>query len=79
MRGGKDGTVYNGKDICIVIGKSVAANQQDEIACQEGSDEIGDVAVFHGQRNDSSGAITERQTLHDTQNTDAVECPYGFP
>ena len=34
MCGGKDGTVYNRKDVRIVVGKSIATNQQDEVACQ---------------------------------------------
>ena len=35
--------------------------------------------MLHGQRNDSGSTVAEGQTLHDTQDTDAVECPCGFP
>ena len=35
--------------------------------------------MLHGQRNDSGSTVAKGQTLHDTQDTDAVEGPCGFP
>ena len=37
------------------------------------------MTVFHGQCNDSGSTVTKGQTLHDTQDTDAVESPDGCP
>ena len=37
------------------------------------------MTVFHGQCNDSGSTVAKGQTLHDTQDTDAVESPDGCP
>ena len=79
MCGGEDGTVHYGEDIGFVVNKSVATHQQDEVTYQQCGNEVRDMTVFHGQRNDSGSTVAKGQTLHDTQDTDAVECPCGFP
>ena len=79
MCGGEDGTIHYGEDIGFVVSKSVATHQQDEVAYQQCGNEIRDVTVFHGQRNNSGSTVAKGQALHDTQDTDAVESPDGCP
>ena len=79
--GGEDGTVHYGEDIGFVVSKSVATHQQDEVTYQQCGNEVRDMTVFHGQRNDSGSTVAKGQTLHDTRirmrskvQTDAQSC-----